>query len=278
MLSYQHGYHAGCCADVLKHITLSLLIRYIQQKDAGFFYLDTHAGRGLYDLNHPHAVKTGEASAGIARLWAEREKLPEIFQPYMKLIEQMNQADVVSPRHYPGSPALAINMLRECDRATLCELHPYEYTILSHMPRNGHAVFTSHSDGLEQLSAALPPRERRGLIFMDPSYEMKQEYKTIPQKIKQAVQRFSTGTFCLWYPIFNDHQPHTQLLRGLNAIGAPKTLNISQVIKKPPAQGMIGSGLWIINPPFVLKDQLTVALKTLDRIYQTTSSLDLVDK
>ncbi len=274
MLSYQHSYHAGCCADVLKHLTLSLLLQYMKQKPAAFFYLDTHAGRGVYDLNHPQALKTGEADLGIALLWPESARLPDVFHHYLQSIEQINPNNAVSVRHYPGSPAVAINLIRECDRATFCELHPYENTILSHIPRNGRTVFTSHSDGLEQLSAALPPRERRGLIFIDPSYEVKQEYKTIPQKIKQAVQRFSTGTFCLWYPIFNDHQPHTQLLRGLKSIDAAKTLSIQQVSKKPATQGMIGSGLWIINPPFVLKDQLTIAAKTLDQIYGTNSVIE----
>ena len=274
MLSYQHSYHAGCFADVLKHVTLSLLLQYMKKKDAAFFYLDTHAGRGVYDLNHPHALKTGESSKGISLLWEQRAHLPEIFTPYLQSIEQMNHKDATSARHYPGSPALAISLLREIDRATFCELHPYEHTILSHIPRNARKVFSSHSDGLEQLSAALPPREKRGLIFIDPSYEIKQDYKTVPQKIKQAVNRFAAGTFCVWYPIFNDHQPHMQLLRGLNAIGASKTLNISQKLKKTPAHGMIGSGLWIINPPFVLKSQLEIALKTLNRIYDTTSQID----
>lgn len=270
MLSYQHSYHAGCLADVLKHVTLTCLLDYMKKKDAPFFYLDTHAGRGQYDLKHPHALKTGEALEGIEKLWAKRDTLPAVFKQYFDAIEALNP-ETTYPRYYPGSPQLAINALRQTDRATFCERHPHEFEVLSLLNTQGKRVFFSESDGVHHLKIDLPPKERRGLIFMDPSYEIKDEYRKLPKSIAEAYQRFSSGTFCLWYPLLHDQKPYEQLMRGLDALKIKNTLRIELTLNKPATQGMIGSGMWIINPPFVLAEQIKPALNALKKEYHATT-------
>jgi len=264
MLSYQHGYHAGNFADVLKHVTLTRLLNYMTQKDKPLFYLETHAGRGVYDLKDKQALKTGEASQGIELLWQARKQLPAIFSSYLDSIHQLN--DKATLRHYPGSPLLAIHALRQQDRLFCCELHPGEFEHLSQLSRQNKRVFFSHSDGVDQLTALLPPAERRGLIFIDPSFEIKTEYRDLPVALKKAYQRFSSGVYCLWYPIV-DNKLHQQLLRGLEAIGAERSLRIEFFLTSAAKAGMTGCGLWIINPPYLLADEMKPALETLRKLF-----------
>ena len=259
MLSYQHGYHAGCYADVFKHVVQTLLLRYLTQKDKPLFYLETHAGKGLYDLQDKQSLKTGEAQEGIALLWAVRKNLPPVFAPYLAHLLSRNNDGVL--RHYPGSPDFAIQALREQDRLFICEKHPTEFKYLTQLSHRGKRVFYSESDGIEHLHA-LPPVEKRGLIFIDPSYEIKNEYRQIPLAIKAAYKRFSTGTYCLWYPII-DNKLHEQILRELNLIGAKNKLSIEFYLNKTIQPGMRGCGMWIINPPYTLHDESEVILKTL---------------
>lgn len=260
MLSYQHGYHAGNFADVIKHLTLSHLLDYMTQKDKPLLYLETHSGKGLYDLQDKKAVKTGEASEGIARLWAHAQSLPDVFSRYIDRIASFNQGPQC--RYYPGSPALAIQTLRSQDRAIFCELHPQEFQHLEELNTFGKRVRFLHTNGMEQLKALLPPIERRGLIFIDPSYEIKTDYQQIPAAIKDAYQRFATGVYCIWYPLLE--QPvHKPLLRGLMDIGAHDHLRIEFDLGDPSKGGMTGSGLWVINPPFTLEKSLKIALDSL---------------
>ena len=171
MLSYQHSYHAGNFADVVKHVTLTRIQNYMLQKDKPMLYLDTHAGRGLYDLKSQHALKTGEAALGIELLYSRRRELPAEFLPYIRCIEGLNPNNEL--RYYPGSPWLALQTLRQTDRFCFSELHPNEYDELQQMPHHGKRVFYHDGNGLLQLNALLPPIERRGLVFIDPSYEVK---------------------------------------------------------------------------------------------------------
>ena len=169
------------------------------QKDKPLFYLETHSGRGVYDLKNAQALKTGEAVAGIEALWAQRKQLPDIFSLYLDAIKQINPTNVL--RYYPGSPQLAIDALRSTDRLFFSELHRGEFECLSQLPKRGKRVFYSAEDGLVNLAALLPPAERRGLIFIDPSYEIKTDYRDIARALKAAYDRFSTGVYCLWYPV-----------------------------------------------------------------------------
>ncbi len=274
MLSYQHGYHAGNFADVLKHATLSRLLHYMTQKDKALFYLDTHSGRGVYDLKSNQGVKTGEANSGIELLWAQHKQLPPVFSSYLNAIHELNTDNKL--RYYPGSPELALQMLRQQDRLFFSELHPGEFDYLDQLPYRGKRVFCSNTDGLDDLHALLPPIERRGLIFLDPSYEIKTEYREIPKALKTAYQRFATGVYCIWYPLV-DNKLHEQLLRGLTNIGADNNLRAEFYLTSTAKPGMRGCGLWIINPPYVLAEELKVIMQTLRKLFNPGVSSYLLE-
>jgi len=276
MLSYQHAYHAGCYADVIKHVVLTRILDYMVQKDKPLFYLETHAGRGIYDLQDKHTQKTGEAALGIELFWANKQKLPKLFSSYIHAIQDINQNLAMPLRYYPGSPTCAISLLRAIDRLYLCELHPGEFRHLEQLSHRGNRVFADHTDGIKQLTALLPPTERRGLIFIDPSYELKTEYRTIPNAIKSAYQRFSTGIYCLWYPII-DNKLHGQLVRGLTTIPTPNHLRIEFYLNTKQSSGMTGCGLWIINPPFTLKAELKAAGELFKTMFSPGTSSYLVE-
>lgn len=273
MLSYQHGYHAGNFADVVKHLTLSRLLNYMLNKEKPLFYLETHSGRGCYDLQDSQAKKTGEYRQGIQLLWDQKETLAPLFSPYLQTIDKINNKSL---RFYPGSPSIAIDMLRTQDRLYCCELHPREFEYLETLPHQGKRVFYSHSDGITSLNALLPPAERRGLVFIDPAYELKTEYKQIPKAIKSAYQHFSTGIYCLWYPLV-DKYLHEQLLRGLSAIESKKALRIEFHLTAASQPGLTGCGLWIINPPYVLANEMKIALKELCSLFNPGVSSFIVE-
>lgn len=274
MLSYQHGYHAGNFADVVKHLTLTRLLNYMISKDKPLLYLETHAGCGLYDLHDQQALKTGEAREGIELLWSKKDQLPPLFSSYLQPMTTLNPGK--SLRSYPGSPWLAINTLRACDRIVCAELHPGEIAQLQKLPHPGKRVSYRHSNGFDELKALLPPIERRGLIFIDPSYEVKTDYRQVPKQIKAAYQRFATGVYCLWYPIVNK-QHHEQLLRGLNDIGSGDNLRIEFYLTTANKAGMTGCGLWVINPPYVLASELKTALEALQKLFNPGVSSYLIE-
>ena len=274
MLSYQHGYHAGNYADIIKHFTLTLLLNYLVKKEKPLFFLETHAGRGIYDLKDKQALKTGEALRGIEYLWSRRKSLPAVFSPYLQQIQALNHGN--SLRYYPGSPSLAIQSLRPQDRQYFCELHPTEFNHLQNLPSFEKRVFFSNNDGLEVLHALVPPAERRGLIFLDPSYEIKTEYRTIPAAVKSAYNRFATGVYCIWYPII-DNKLHSQILRGLKNVGAKNNLCIEFNLTSSVKEGMTGCGLWIINPPYVLLSELKLGLEALRKLFNPGVSSYLLE-
>ncbi len=275
MLSYQHGYHAGNFADVIKHFTLTRLLNYLIQKEKPLFYLETHAGRGIYDLKSNQALKTGEASQGIKLLWEARQALPTLFSSYIQAIHQLNANDTL--HYYPGSPCLALQALRQQDRLFCCELHSGEFEHLEQLPTQGKRVFFSNSNGLNQLNALLPPAERRGLIFIDPSYEIKTDYRQLPIALKSAYLRFTTGVYCLWYPLV-DKKLHDQLLRGLKNIGAERNLRVEFYLTTAQKPGMTGCGLWIINPPYLLSAEIKLALDTLRKLFNPGVSSYLLEE
>lgn len=274
MLSYQHGYHAGNFADVVKHSILARLLNYMTKKEKPIFYFETHSGRGLYDLTSAQSLKTGEALEGIQKLWDDRKSLHAIFAPYLDVIQNSNPTPKL--QYYPGSPELAICMLRQQDRLFFSELHPREFESLSQLPKQGKRVFYSDQDGMNNLAALLPPPERRGLIFIDPSYEIKTDYRQIPLALKNAYQRFATGTYCLWYPI-TDNRLHQQLIRGLTEIGANDSLRVEFYLTQADKPGMTGCGLWIINPPYVLAEELKLLLQGLRKLFNPGVSSYLMD-
>jgi 23S rRNA (adenine2030-N6)-methyltransferase len=269
MLSYQHGYHAGNFADVIKHCALNRLLDYLIQKDKPLFYLDTHSGKGLYDLRDKQAEKTSEYKQGIQLIWPDRKQLPPAFKEYTKTIKQLNKTEIL--RFYPGSPYSAINSLRSIDRAYFCELHPAEYDQLCTTPRQNKKVHFSNSDGIEALRSLLPPPEKRGLIFIDPSYEIKDEYKTIPNILKQVVPKFAQGVYCLWYPVV-DKKLTEQLVRRMKEIGAKNSLRVEFHLTTRPQAGMTGCGLWIINPPYTFANEIKSICETLKTYFNPKES------
>ncbi|NJM84479.1 MAG: 23S rRNA (adenine(2030)-N(6))-methyltransferase RlmJ [Tabrizicola sp.] len=247
MLSYQHLYHAGNLADVQKHGLLAWVLNYLTQKDKPLSYIETHAGRGLYDLAADEAVKTGEAAAGVVR--AEGWFPPG--HPYRQRLAETRAR--FGPTAYPGSPLIAALSLRDRDSLHLAELHPGErahlQTALAPWGAHVHA-----RDGFDTALALTPPMPRRGVMLIDPSYEVKADYAAIPRHLAAIHRKWNVGILILWYPILAD-APHAPMLEAL-ARGFPEALR-SEVRFPPirPGHRMIGSGLFVVNPPYGLADE-----------------------
>ncbi|WP_386691658.1 MULTISPECIES: 23S rRNA (adenine(2030)-N(6))-methyltransferase RlmJ [unclassified Lonepinella] len=254
MLSYRHSFHAGNHADVLKHIVQMLIIENLQQKDKGFYYLDTHAGVGKYRLFSEEAEKTAEYLEGIARLW-EQKDLPEEIQRYVNLIKKLNYGGK-ELRYYAGSPFIAALMLREQDRALFTELHPADYPLLRNTFKEYDNITTKRDNGFQQLKATLPPKERRGLVLIDPPYELKEDYDLVVQAVVEGYKRFATGIYAIWYPVVLRQQTK-RIIKGLEATGIRKILQIELAVRPDSDQrGMTASGMIVINPPWQLESQM----------------------
>ena len=245
MLSYQHAYHAGNLADVHKHALLAFILAYLTAKDKPLTYLETHAGRGLYDLSGAEAVKTGEASQGIAVAEVQGWFTPD--HPYARALAEVRHR--FGPDAYPGSPLLASHFLRDGDRATVAELHPREYAALTDVMLP-FAVTCRQMDGAAMALALTPPDPRRGLMLIDPSYEVKADYGTMAKLVGDVHRKWNVGIIALWYPILGDMR-HRPMLDMLLAAGFPKALR--HEVRFPPARdghGMVGSGMFIVNTPY----------------------------
>ncbi|MDH2997115.1 rRNA methyltransferase [Pasteurellaceae bacterium LFhippo2] len=252
MLSYRHSFHAGNHADVVKHIVLTLILDALKQKEKGFFYLDTHSGVGRYSLLSAESEKTGEYIEGIARLW-DRKDLPEEVALYINELKKINRGKL---RYYAGSPLLAVQQLREQDRALLTELHPNDYPLLRQEFAKKRNVVTKRENGFQQLKAALPPKEKRGLVLIDPPYELKEDYELVVKAIIEGYKRFATGVYAIWYPVVL--RQHTKrIVKGLEATGIRKILQIELAVRPDSDQrGMTASGMIVINPPWQLESQM----------------------
>ncbi len=241
MLSYQHIYHAANPADVHKHALLATMLDYLTGKPKPLSYLETHAGRGLYRLDAPEAIKTGEAAAGARLL----ERLaPD--HPYLRALTAIRAEH--GEAAYPGSPYLASHLLRKGDRLHLAELHPQEFAALSQVMT--HKAKCHPQDGFEMAHKVCPPEPRRGLLLIDPSYEVKSDYETIPAQILKLHRKWNIGVIALWYPIL-EGGAHMPMLGGLERASLPGTLR--HEIRFPPVRDghrMIGSGLFVINTPY----------------------------
>lgn len=245
MLSYQHIYHAGNLADVQKHALLCQMLAYLTVKDKPLSYFETHSGRGLYGLDAAEAVKTGEAAAGIDAVeglgWFEGD------HPYRQALTAVR--DQHGARAYPGSPLLARQMLRDQDRMSLAELHPREFAALDDLfPRR--AANCVQQDGYQMVMERTPPDPRRGLLLIDPAYEVKSEYDAIPGFIAKLHRKWNVGVIAIWYPILTT-KAHQPMIQALEAQNLPKVLR-HEVTFGPARDGhrMIGSGMFVINTPF----------------------------
>jgi len=265
MLSYRHGFHAGNHADVLKHFVLIQLLQYMNQKDTAYTYIDTHSGAGLYSLDSGYAVKNAEYETGIAPLW-DKKDLPAALAEYLDLVKALNPSGKM--RYYPGSPYCADKIMREQDRLRLFELHPSEIKILSENFRKldahaaeqgrrptvrGKRVIISDQDGFESLKALLPPPSRRGIVLIDPPYEVKDDYRRVKVALEDALKRFPTGTYAVWYPVLQ-RQEARQLPDKLKRLPSKDWLNVTLSISGPAPDGfgLHSSGMFILNPPWTL--------------------------
>ena len=261
MLSYRHGYHAGNFADVLKHSLLGLVISALKKKDKPFVYIDTHAGAGSYSLNSAFAEKTCEYRQGIGRLWHCKEPHP-LLKNYLAVIRGINSSELV---HYPGSPALVRALIRLQDRMQLSELHSSDFALLNRLYKSDKQVSVFQQDGLKNLKKKLPPAQKRGLVLIDPSYEIKEDYALVVDALAEAYRRFGTGVYCLWYPMI-ERNATENLMARLAATGIRRQLRVEHCVAPDSlGQGMTGSGLLFVNPPWQLDVQAGELLPWLDR-------------
>lgn len=263
MLSYQHAYHAGGAADLHKHAALAVLLRLLTVKARGISYLESHAGRALYDLAGVEALKTREAAAGIGRL--DQGSLPD---PLAGAVAAVRAAH--GPTAYPGSPAIAATMLRAQDRLTLCERHPAEHAALkaamAGLARgDGPSVAIHARNGHEGLLALSPPKLRRGLALIDPSYEVKTEYAEVVATARALLSRWAEAVLMVWYPILPDGR-HGAMADTLGRL--PRALRHEAMFVDPPSRGMVGSGIVIANPPYATALALSRGWDALDAVFE----------
>jgi len=245
MLSYQHAYHAGCPADVHKHAALARLLVRLTAQDEPLTLIETHAGRGLYDLRSAEAKKTGEAIDGIVRLLRDRKLPPS--HPLLKVIDKVRESH--GPSAYPGSPLLAHALLRATDHIHLMELHPQEHAALEQLLGDQENVSIQYEDGFAATFDLVPPIPRRGLILIDPSYEIKTEYDLTAQFIIDVQRKWPEGIIMLWYPLLKAGN-HTSMIKTLeNAKLNGYHRREIHFAKPESVRGMFGSGLIFINLP-----------------------------
>jgi 23S rRNA (adenine2030-N6)-methyltransferase len=282
MLSYRHAFHAGNWADVFKHSVLLYCLDYLGKKEAPLLVVDTHAGAGFYSLTGGYAAKNREWEQGVARL-LERKSLPPLLARYSALAGEILAGD----GRYPGSPALIQRLLRSQDRGACFELHPADFKLLADALGKDSRFRARREDGLGSLKALLPPPGRRSCVFIDPSYEMRSDYKEVPKKLAEALSRFSTGVYIVWYPLLKPRpgevvafavpeealiqgQPTTQgdslreTLLGLydgNRFAVELFSSGCDSEKR-----MFGSGLTVYNPPYLLRENLEESLPVLAEI------------
>jgi len=251
MLSYRHAFHAGNFADLFKHLVLVQLIDHLQKKPGGVFYLETHAGGGLYSLRSAEAQQNREFADGIGRLW-EAADAPPALRRYLEPVRACNPPGRLD--FYPGSPLFAHYLLRPQDRMLLCDLHPAELPRLRQGFAEDQRVRVEELDGYHALKAHLPPKDRRLLCLIDPSYEVKEEYRRVAEGLKEAHRRCATGVYALWYPLLARRELPLMLNR-VKESGIKKILRVELWVRVP-GPGMYGAGLLLVNPPWNLLETL----------------------
>jgi len=264
MLAYRHAFHAGNHADVLKHVVLVRLLRHLNLKDKPYRVVDTHAGAGSTALHDADARKTGEYHNGIQRLW-QRQDVPEAVADYLQLVQRHNPGGTLE--HYPGSPVLARMLLRGHDQLRLFELHPADHALLQQLLGASKGVEVAYVDGFVALKGQLPPSTRRALVLIDPSYEGLGDYTRVVDAVADALKRFAAGTYMVWYPVVQKPGAQ-QMLRTLKALAPKGWLHAQLDVQAPDAQGfgLLGSGVFVINPPYTLFAELRHTLPWLAEV------------
>lgn len=256
MLSYQHGYHAGNHADVLKHTVLTALLARLVAKDRPLRYIETHAGAGEYDLRSTIARRHREHESGVGKVWSA-PKAPTAVARWQGLVREFNDGDKL--RGYPGSPWFARRSLRPHDRLFLYELHPAEHRALERACDGDRRVKVLREDGLVGCIGLVPPPDKRALLFIDPSYELRQEPKLVVDAVRKAHARFATGVIAIWYPVL-ERRAAERFERALRATRIPAIATYELCVTRATDRGLAGSGMFVINPPWQLDEEMDAAL------------------
>ena len=264
-MNYRHAYHAGNFADVVKHVALSRLVEYLKLKDKAFRVIDTHAGAGRYDLSSEEAQKTGEWLEGIGRLLETKPSVEAqaLLAPYLEAVRAINPDGGV--KTYPGSPLIVRHLLRPQDRLSAIELHPQDFQRLKALFAGDFQVRAIELDGWLSLGAHLPPKEKRGLVLVDPPFEQEGEFDRLVDGLARAHRRWPNGIYALWYPI-KDRAAVARFRRELRESGIPKILDVVFEVRSPSRDERLdGSGLVVVNPPFVFEGEMRVLLPELHK-------------
>ncbi|TGQ66663.1 MAG: 23S rRNA (adenine(2030)-N(6))-methyltransferase RlmJ [Mesorhizobium sp.] len=273
-MNYRHVYHAGNFADVVKHVVLTRLLDYLKQKDKAFRVIDTHAGIGRYDLSSLEAQKTGEWQGGIGRLVdaALEAKAAALLAPYLDAVRSLNPNGGVT--RYPGSPLIARHLMRKQDRLTAIELHPKDAATLKAVFAGDFQARVIELDGWLALGAHLPPKEKRGLVLIDPPFEEAGEFDRLVDGLMRAHRRWPGGLYALWYPI-KDRKAIIAFRKALKQSGIPKLLDIEFEIRPPSSEPSLdGSGMVVVNPPFTLEGELRTLLPALHKLLAVAKPAD----
>ena len=261
-MNYRHAFHAGNFADVMKHIILTRLIEYLKLKPAAFRVIDTHAGIGRYSLTGDEAKRSPEWLDGIARLLkAELAVKPRaLIQPYLDVIESENQNGTLA--RYPGSPLIARKLFREQDRLSALELHPRDAAKLGELFAGDIQARVTELDGWLALNAYVPPKEKRGLVLIDPPFEEAGEWQRLVDGLAKAHRKWATGLYALWYPL-KEPREVTSFAAALRTTAIPKMLRAELLVERSVAGRLYGTGMIVVNPPYVLEDELRAILPAL---------------
>jgi 23S rRNA (adenine2030-N6)-methyltransferase len=269
-MNYRHAFHAGNFADVVKHAILTRLVEYLKLKDKAFRVIDTHAGAGVYNLSSDAAQRTGEWLGGIGRLRSAQLPAPAatLLAPYLEAVEATNKGGNFT--HYPGSPMIVRHLLRKQDRLTAIELHPQDAHRLANLFAGDHQARIIELDGWLALGAHLPPKEKRGLVMVDPPFEQPGEFGRLVEGLAKAHRRWPGGIYALWYPV-KDLQAVAGFAKDLQQSGIPKILDIRFAIRPPSDEPRLdGTGMVVVNPPFTLESELRAILPALHRVLAET--------
>ena len=260
MLSYRHAFHAGNYADVLKHLVVCRILDYLTQKPTPLRYIDTHAGSGVYRLDSAEALRNAEFRQGIGMLWG-RNDLPGTLAAYRDLVAEFNGGDVL--QQYPGSPWFAQRLLRAQDRLDLCELHPRDFPSLQRLFCDDRRAACHFEDGFKRSLALVPPQERRALVLIDPSYELKQDYARVVDHVRSLHRRFATAVYAVWYPLVEARRVKTLETAFINS--GMRRIHLYEVCltARPTGRGMSGAGMIVVNPPWLLLDHMKIVLPRL---------------
>lgn len=266
-MNYRHIYHAGNFADVLKHVVLTRILEHLKRKDKGFRVIDTHAGIGLYDLSSKEAQKTGEWKSGIGRLLKARPEAEtgNFLKPFLESVRAANPAEGLN--FYPGSPLIIRHLLRKQDRLAAIELHPEDAARLKKRFAGDFQTRVTKLDGWLALGAHLPPKEKRGLVLVDPPFEEEGEFERLVDELVKAHRLWPGGIYALWYPI-KDRAAVSDFRAALGDTGIPKILDMELTIRPPSPKKtrLDGCGMIVVNPPFTLEDEMRVLLPFLTEL------------